>query len=363
MEFSVMTYRSYVGSNAALHNEPWGYAQTYMMNDIAALQWLYGADFTTGAGDTTYAWSPDDGVTRVDGAAAIVPQANRIFATIWDGGGHDAYDLSAYATGVVLDLGPGRASTFSADQLASLGGGPNDGYARGRWEQEPLKALAADGQLVAYHHDGFWRPMDTLKDKRDLEAAWQAGTAPWKTMVTGSAFRGSPDPAQEEFDRRLVERFRRYWDAAAVDFPLIVAGMGRWGRVLAGVAFDARGSGSNITLLARSNTARDGEMGGGTPARGQCLLVVRRAADTPGRWRRAWLCDRRIEPRPASIRLGPAARHGLAGPGRKAVGRRSRRCRGAQSCNGDGTHHGPGDRVLDAAGVALDQVAPARPDR
>jgi glucose-1-phosphate cytidylyltransferase len=49
------------------------------------------------------------------------------------------------------------------------------------WEQEPLKALAADGQLVAYHHDGFWRPMDTLKDKRDLEAAWQAGTAPWKT--------------------------------------------------------------------------------------------------------------------------------------------------------------------------------------
>jgi len=131
MEFSVMTYRSYVGSNAALHNEPWGYAQTYMMNDIAALQWLYGADFTTGAGDTTYAWSPDDGVTRVDGAAAIVPQANRIFATIWDGGGHDAYDLSAYATGVIVDLGPGRASTFSADQLASLGGGPNDGYARG----------------------------------------------------------------------------------------------------------------------------------------------------------------------------------------------------------------------------------------
>jgi glucose-1-phosphate cytidylyltransferase len=48
------------------------------------------------------------------------------------------------------------------------------------WEHEPLRALAAHGQLAAYHHEGFWRPMDTLKDKRDLEAAWQSGAAPWK---------------------------------------------------------------------------------------------------------------------------------------------------------------------------------------
>ena len=48
------------------------------------------------------------------------------------------------------------------------------------WEQEPLKALAETGQLTAYHHDGFWQPMDTLRDKNLLEELWCAGEAPWK---------------------------------------------------------------------------------------------------------------------------------------------------------------------------------------
>jgi glucose-1-phosphate cytidylyltransferase len=48
------------------------------------------------------------------------------------------------------------------------------------FEQEPLKSLAKDGQLSAYKHYGFWKPMDTLKDKRDLEAMWKSGNAPWK---------------------------------------------------------------------------------------------------------------------------------------------------------------------------------------
>ena len=51
-----MTYRSYVGSDARqVYNEPWGYARSFMMYDIAALQYLYGADFTANSGDTIYA--------------------------------------------------------------------------------------------------------------------------------------------------------------------------------------------------------------------------------------------------------------------------------------------------------------------
>jgi len=48
------------------------------------------------------------------------------------------------------------------------------------WEQEPLTGLAHDGQLGAYRHDGFWAPMDTLRDKNVLESLWQSGEAPWR---------------------------------------------------------------------------------------------------------------------------------------------------------------------------------------
>lgn len=49
------------------------------------------------------------------------------------------------------------------------------------WEQQPLQRLAADGQLMAYEHHGFWQPMDTLRDKTYLEDLWASGKAPWKT--------------------------------------------------------------------------------------------------------------------------------------------------------------------------------------
>jgi glucose-1-phosphate cytidylyltransferase len=48
------------------------------------------------------------------------------------------------------------------------------------FEKEPLETLAQNGQLSAYCHDGFWQCMDTLRDRRQLEALWQAGNAPWK---------------------------------------------------------------------------------------------------------------------------------------------------------------------------------------
>ena len=48
------------------------------------------------------------------------------------------------------------------------------------WEQQPLQRLAADDQLMAYEHHGFWQPMDTLRDKHLLEELWASGKAPWK---------------------------------------------------------------------------------------------------------------------------------------------------------------------------------------
>lgn len=51
------------------------------------------------------------------------------------------------------------------------------------WEREPMESLAADGQLAAYRHSGFWQPMDTLREKNHLEQLWDAGNAPWKTWA------------------------------------------------------------------------------------------------------------------------------------------------------------------------------------
>jgi glucose-1-phosphate cytidylyltransferase len=48
------------------------------------------------------------------------------------------------------------------------------------WERDPLESLAQSDQLQAFYHDGFWQPMDTLRDKMLLEDLWQAGKAPWK---------------------------------------------------------------------------------------------------------------------------------------------------------------------------------------
>lgn len=48
------------------------------------------------------------------------------------------------------------------------------------WEGEPLSKLAAQGELMAYEHSGFWQPMDTLRDKNYLEELWKSGKAPWR---------------------------------------------------------------------------------------------------------------------------------------------------------------------------------------
>ena len=48
------------------------------------------------------------------------------------------------------------------------------------WEKQPMEMLAADGELAAYRHGGFWQPMDSLRDKHVLDDLWQSGNPPWK---------------------------------------------------------------------------------------------------------------------------------------------------------------------------------------
>lgn len=48
------------------------------------------------------------------------------------------------------------------------------------WERAPLANLAKDNELMAFHHNGFWQPCDTLRDKRELESLWNTGGAPWR---------------------------------------------------------------------------------------------------------------------------------------------------------------------------------------
>lgn len=122
LEFSVMTYRAFVGGpiNGPFDNEKFGFPQSYMMLDIAALQEMYGADYTHNDGDTVYTFGKVTGEMFIDGVGQGRPGANRIFLTIWDGDGEDTYDFSNYHSNLVVRLDPGSWSVTSHAQLALL---------------------------------------------------------------------------------------------------------------------------------------------------------------------------------------------------------------------------------------------------
>ena len=124
MPYTVMTYRSYVGAPVTGNytNESSSYAQTLMSSDILALQKMYGANFTTNATNTVYKWLPQSGETFVNGISKGPVAGNKIFATVWDGGGHDTFDFGAYPTNLKINLSPGAWSTTSSEQLAHLSG-------------------------------------------------------------------------------------------------------------------------------------------------------------------------------------------------------------------------------------------------
>lgn len=133
LEYSVMSYRSYIGGpvQGGYTNEWYGYPTTFMMNDILALQTMYGANYSTEAGSTVYSWSPASGEEFINGVGQGLPgdgAANRVFLTVWDGGGNDTYDLSTYTTPTTINLNPGAYSITSQEQRADLGDG---NYAHG----------------------------------------------------------------------------------------------------------------------------------------------------------------------------------------------------------------------------------------
>lgn len=125
MPYSIMTYRSYQGASTIFGytNELNGYAQSFMMYDIAALQTMYGANFNTNSGNTTYTWSPTTGEMFINGVGQGAPGGNRIFMTLWDGNGSDTYDFSNFTSNLQIDLTPGAFSKTSPGQLADLGFG------------------------------------------------------------------------------------------------------------------------------------------------------------------------------------------------------------------------------------------------
>jgi len=150
-EYTVMSYRSYVGASttSGYTNESYGYPQTYMANDILALQTMYGANYTTQNGNTVYTWNATTGQEFINGVGQLAPgggaggSANRIYETVWDGGGVDTYDLSNYTTNLSINLNPGASSVFSSVQLAYLGDGH---YASGN----VYNAYLFNGDLRSY---------------------------------------------------------------------------------------------------------------------------------------------------------------------------------------------------------------------
>ena len=84
---------------------------------------MYGANFNTRDGNTTYIWDPVTGHLTIDGSLSFAPGGNIIFMTLWDGGGIDTYDFSTYSTNLVVDLIPGKFTITAQSQLADLGDG------------------------------------------------------------------------------------------------------------------------------------------------------------------------------------------------------------------------------------------------
>lgn len=125
MAYTVMSYRSFEGQAVSVGytNETFGYAQTPMVRDIAAIQYLYGANYATRATDTVYRWSESTGEKFINGIGQGTSGGNKVFETIWDGGGRDTFDLSNYATNLTIDMTPGGWTSFGNNQRAQLGSG------------------------------------------------------------------------------------------------------------------------------------------------------------------------------------------------------------------------------------------------
>jgi glucose-1-phosphate cytidylyltransferase len=137
-------------------------------------------------GNETFCLTYGDGVGNVDIASLIahhelegrdatvtvVAPPGRFGAVKLEGSQVNGFEEKPHGDGGLINAGffvlkPSVFDLIEGDEIS--------------WEREPMEALAKSQQLTAFRHDGFWQPMDTLRDKQQLEKMWAAEKAPWKT--------------------------------------------------------------------------------------------------------------------------------------------------------------------------------------
>jgi glucose-1-phosphate cytidylyltransferase len=137
-------------------------------------------------GDEDFCFTYGDGVANIDIRALIAFHEQQ---------GRDATITAVQPPGRfgALDIEGDMVNHFEekprGDGLATNGGffvlKPNVGRFLAEdstvWEQEPVRALAEEGQMACYRHEGFWQPMDTLRDRQVLQELWDSGSPPWRT--------------------------------------------------------------------------------------------------------------------------------------------------------------------------------------
>lgn len=126
-EYSIMTYSQYPGDKGS-GDTAIDHPTTLMQDDIAALQYLYGADYKYHSGDTTYRFDRN-GQLFIDGKGQGTPLNHKALLTIWDGGGTDTYDFSNFSHDLKIDLRPGQWSTFGP--RANIGDHQHPHFAHG----------------------------------------------------------------------------------------------------------------------------------------------------------------------------------------------------------------------------------------
>lgn len=161
VELSVMSYRSVLGGGLPGIPSDGNHGEGPMMNDIAAIQFLYGANWKHNAGNTTYTFDPTEA---------------KIFRTIWDGGGTDTYDATGYATKVKIDLAPGSWSVLARSQRAVLeangAGAADDALASGNVANALLykgkqKSLIENAKGGSSHDKIFGNQAENILAGRD----------------------------------------------------------------------------------------------------------------------------------------------------------------------------------------------------
>lgn len=166
LSFTVMSYRSYANMDideGGYTNGDNHFPQTFMLYDIAALQHMYGANFSARNGDTVYKWNPASGAVSVNGTPSQSPPANKIYMTVWDGGGTDTYDFSLYTTSLKIDLEPGawidtgglqRVETFGPPDSGAPGAIANALLYKGDQRSLIEKAIAGSGDDILLGNAG-----------------------------------------------------------------------------------------------------------------------------------------------------------------------------------------------------------------